>query len=78
MEKEKSIAYKEVLEILKYIPIEKYNLIPEDILNKLKQNCEENYDFTYNIAIPFKEQKISKKARELLKWLDEMYWKSEN
>ncbi len=78
MEREKMIAYKEVLEVLKYIPKEKYNLISENVLNTLMQNCDENYDFVYNVAIPFNEQDISEKAKEILRWLDEMYWKREN
>lgn len=78
MNKEDSIAYTEVLEILKYIPKEKYDLISENILNTLMQNQDEKYDFTYNVGVPFSEQNISEKAKEILRFLDENYWKKDD
>ena len=37
-----AVAYSEVLEILKYIPIEDYNKIPESKINLFKANA--NYE----------------------------------
>ncbi len=69
-----SIAYTEVLEILKYIPQEKYKLIPDRVIESMMKNCDEKCNFTYNIGVPFERQKISKKAIEILEFFDKNFW----
>ena len=41
-------AYSEVLEILKYIPIEDYNKIPTNKIELFKTNANSDYSFNYD------------------------------
>ena len=61
-----SKAYVEVLDTLKYLSIEEYNKIPKKFIIYMEENYDENYDFSYNIAIPFKKQNMSKEAKNIL------------
>lgn len=76
MKQENTIAYAEVLEILRYIPKKYYDLIPKSVINKMLKNYDETHDFVYNAAIPLEKQSISIKAKEILKYFDETYWKN--
>lgn len=59
-------AYSEVLEILKYIPLNDYNKIPQKYIKHLEENCDENSEFVYNVALPFDKQEISENAKDIL------------
>ena len=72
-----SLAYSEVLEVLKYLPKEDYDKIPSKTIDLLEANCDENSDFTYNIALPFDKQNISKDAKNILALLYRTCWISE-
>lgn len=69
-----SSAYSEVLEVLKYIPKEDYNKIPKKTIQLFEINCDETSEFTYNIAIPFDQQKISQEAKLILAILYRSCW----
>ena len=59
-------AYSEVIEVLNYIPIEDYNKIPKKYITFMEENCDENSNFAYNIALPFEKQDISDLAKDIL------------
>lgn len=59
-------AYAEVIEVLNYIPMNEYKKIPKKYIVFMEENCSENIDFTYNIALPFDKQEISDTAKNIL------------
>lgn len=77
MEKNYADAYSEVLEVLKYIPQEDYKKIPIKTIQLLKSNSNEKSDFTYNSALPFNKQNISKDAKIILAILYRNCWITE-
>ncbi len=72
------IAYAETLEVLQYIPIEAYNKIPKTFIRFMEENCDENSEFTYNIAIPFEKQKLSDDTKNILAMLYRLFWATES
>lgn len=77
MRKDYSEAYSEVLEVLKYIDINEYSKIPKSTLQLLESNCNENSDFTYNVALPFDKQNISNDAKLILAIIYRNCWISQ-
>lgn len=71
---EYAIAYSEVLEILKHIPLQDYNKIPEDKIKIFKENAKKDYEFEYNPNISLKEQNVSKRGRAIIAILFRDYW----
>ena len=71
---EYSIAYAEVLEILKYIPLNDYNKIPRSYIDLFKANANKNYSFHYEPSRTLKEQNVSKIARGIIAILFRDYW----
>ena len=59
-------AYKEVIEILKFIPIEDYNKIPRDKIRLFETNSNEQYNFVYNPNKSLDEQNVSKRAKAII------------
>lgn len=59
-------AYAEVIEVLKYIPMNEYNKIPKKYITFMEENCSETCSFVYNIALPFEKQNISDEAKNIL------------
>ena len=53
---EYKIAYKQVLEIIKYLPVCYYEKIPKKMIDMLKINKAENYNFEYNPNNSYKEK----------------------
>lgn len=74
---EYSKAYSEVLEVIKYLPKKDYDKIPPKTINLLEQNCDESSDFTYNIALPFDKQELSKDAKLILAIIYRNCWITE-
>ena len=68
-----SIAYAEVLEVLKYISLEDYNKIPQKYITFLEENADENCLFEYNVALPFDKQNISGDAKNVLGMIFRLY-----
>ena len=52
------VAYSEVLEILKYIPIEYYNKIPKTQIELFTTNSNKNYKFNYDLNKTLEEQNL--------------------
>ena len=71
---EYAIAYKEVFEILKYIPKEDYNKIPSEKIELYKAMQEKNYNFKYNPSKTLDEQNVSKRAKAIIALLFRDYW----
>ncbi len=59
-------AYTEVLEILKYLPIEEYKKIPKTEIEFYKENKDENYIYEFDSKKQLSEQNISKEAYSLI------------
>lgn len=67
-------AYSEVLEILKYIPKEEYNKIPNEKIEVFKAKADKNYKFRYDSRKKLNEQNISKIAKGIIAILYRDYW----
>ena len=69
-----SQAYAEVLEVIKYLPLEEKEKIPKKVLNKLMGEADENSTFVYNLGVPFEKQAISDEAKQILADFSRRYW----
>ena len=67
-------AYSEVLEVLNNMSKEDYNKIPKDMLEMFKTNCNNEYQFRYDLNKKFEQQEISKRAKLILAILFRDYW----
>lgn len=59
-------AYKEVLEIIKYLPQKDLYKIPKEKIEYLKRNQNIDYNFNYDISIPLEKQNISREANAII------------
>ena len=73
-ESEYAKAYKEVIELLRYIPIEETRKIPRKIIDYYNNNKDETYEFQYNPNIEFNKQKIMYLSKILIANLYKKYW----
>lgn len=71
------IAYSEVLEILKYIPVEDYNKIPKTKIELFETNANKEYTFTYDPNKTLEEQKVSNITKGIIILLFRDYWATE-
>ena len=69
-----SIAYSEVLEILKHISKEDYEKIPKSKIELYKANANKDYVFNYNPTKTLNEQNVSKIAKGIIAILFRDYW----
>lgn len=69
-----SNAYSEVLEILKYIPLEEYDKIPKTKIELFETNANNNYAFNYDQNKTLNEQAVSKIAKGIIAILFRDYW----
>lgn len=67
-------AYKEVFEILKYIPEEDYNKIPNEKIELYKTMLDKDYDFKYDSSKTLDEQNVTKRAKAIIGLLFRDYW----
>ena len=67
-------AYKEVLEVLKYIPVDEYNKIPEDIIQNMKKKQDNQYQYEVTNLENFKEQPMLRETEAILSVLYRDYW----
>lgn len=74
MKKDYSKAYREVLEVLKYIPKEDLNKIPKEVLELFKKEEDKNYIFSLDKSIEFKEQILLYETKVILAYLYIDYW----
>lgn len=64
----------EVLELLKYIPLEIVNKIPHKFLEFLNEISNKDYKPHFNYNIPFEEFNLDKKTKELLGFIYITWW----
>lgn len=61
-----SIAYTEILEILKYLPKDEYNKIPKEKIDFFEKNKDNNYVCKFDVSKSLEEQNISPKANTII------------
>ena len=64
--KEYAMAYREVIEILKYVPDEDVQKIPEEKLEFYKTNMDNEYDYKLDMSKEFEEQEKKKKEKNII------------
>ncbi len=74
MEDNYSKAYKEVIEILKYVPQESVNKIPRTMIDTFKAKMDKNYIFQVNINKSFEEQDLLDETKAILANIYRDYW----
>lgn len=67
-------SYKEVLEILKYLPKESIDKIPEDMIETFKMKMDQNYEFFVDINKSFEEQELLEETKAILANIFRDYW----
>lgn len=71
-------TYEEIYEILSYMDKLTVMKIPDNILQKIKLERNNNFNTRIDKDDIFNEKNISKEAMDLLCWLDYNYWMSDN
>lgn len=69
-----AVAYSEVLEILKHIPIEDYNKIPKTKIELFETNANNEYTFNYDPSKTLEEQNVSNITKGIIILLFRDYW----
>ena len=72
-----AVAYSEVLEILKYIPIEDYNKISKNEIELFEAYADNNYTFNYDTSKTLEEQNVSDITKGIIILLFRDYWATE-
>ena len=67
-------AYKEVIEILKYVPKENIDKIPQDIIDTYRENMDNDYNFKVDINKSFEEQELLDETKAILANIFRDYW----
>ena len=67
-------AYKEVIEILKYVPKESVDKIPQTIINTLNSKMDNTYNFSVDINKSFEEQELLEETKAILANIFRDYW----
>ena len=70
-------AYREILEILKYISFDDYNKIPKEKIALFETNANNDYNFNYNPNKTLDEQNVSRIAKGIIAILFRDYWATE-
>ena len=70
-------AYKEVIEILKYVPQESVNKIPNEMLETFKIKMDNNYNFSIDINKKLEEQNLLDETKAILANIFRDYWATE-
>ncbi|MBR1884493.1 MAG: hypothetical protein IJ809_06170 [Clostridia bacterium] len=71
---EYSVAYSEVLEILRHVPKEEYEKISKDKLDFYEKNKKQGYNFKYDVNKTLDEQGVSKIAKVIIATLYRDFW----
>ena len=67
-------AYKEVIEILKYVPEESVNKIPQTMLDTFKAKMDKEYNFIVDINKAFEEQELLEETKAIFANIFRDYW----
>lgn len=74
MPKEYNKAYKEVLEVLKYMSQEESEKIPQKMIQMFKEKMDQNHKFKYDESKKFAEQELLIETKAILSNLFRDYW----
>lgn len=74
MEDNYSKAYKEVIEILNYVPQESVNKIPQTMLDTFKAKMDQSYNFQVDINKSFEEQNLLDETKAIFANIFRDYW----
>ena len=67
-------AYKEVIEILKNVPKESFDKIPQTIIETFNAKMDTNYNFSIDINKDFEEQELLDETKAILAIIFRDYW----
>ena len=67
-------AYKEILEILKYIPVDEYNKIPKNIIKNMEKKQDKQYQYEVTNLENFNNQPMLRETEAILSDLYRDYW----
>ena len=67
-------AYKEVIEILKYVPQESVNKIPKTTLETFEKKMDKDYVFNIDINKSFEEQNLLEETKDIFAVIFRDYW----
>lgn len=67
-------AYKEVIEILKYVPKESVDKIPQTMLDTFNAKMDNTYNFSIDINNSFEEQELLEETKAILANIFRDYW----
>ena len=70
-------AYKEIVEILKYVPEESVNKIPKEMRDMFEAEQLKTYDFQIDTNKPFEEQELLEETKAILANIFRDYWATE-
>ena len=59
-------AYTELLEIIKYLPVDEYNKIPKEKIEFYEKNKDFSYNFNYNPYKTLNEQSVLRQTKVLI------------
>lgn len=74
MEENYHKAYKEVIEILKYVPQESVNKIPKTMLDTFEKKMDKDYVFNVDINKTFEEQNLLEETKDIFAVIFRDYW----
>lgn len=74
MEDNYARAYKEIFEILKYVPEESVNEIPKEMRDMFEAEMDEKYSFEIDVEKPFEKQEILEETKAILANIFRDYW----
>lgn len=67
-------AYKEVIEILNYVPRESVDKIPQTMIDTFKAKMDNDYDFKIDINKNFEEQNLLEETKAIFANIFRDYW----
>ena len=67
-------AYKEVVEILKYVPKESVDKIPQTMIDTFNAKMDNTYNFSIDINKSFEEQELLEETKAILANIFRDYW----
>ena len=67
-------AYKEIIEILKYVPQESVEKIPDEMINMFKTKMDKSWNFIVDINKPFEEQELLEETKAIFANIFRDYW----
>ena len=71
-------AYTEIIEILKYVPDEDVQKIPESEIEFYKKNMDNDYDYRLDMTKELEEQEISDITKAIFANIFRDYWATSN